>query len=299
MSVPVLSQDTLTVPRTSPNYTARRWLVGSGSVAAYGGSFLFLSKAWYKNFPKTSFHTFNDLGEWKQVDKAGHAWTTYHTSRHTTELWRWGGISRNNALLLGTGSSLLYLFTIEYLDGHSADWGWSWGDVGANVVGASLYASQEMLWKEQRVGIKFSSHYKTYNGTDLQQRANKLFGESFQARLLKDYNAQTYWLSANLFSFHPTTSLPKWLNIAIGYGAEGLFGGYENIARDNHGNLTFDRRDIKRYRQWMLAPDVDFTRIKTKSKLLKTAFSALIMLKFPTPAIEFSNGSFKFRAIAF
>lgn len=293
------SQDTLTVQPTSPGYTARKWLVGSGSAAAYGGSFLFLSTAWYKDYPKTGFHTFNDMGEWKQVDKVGHTWTTYHTSRLTTELWQWAGVSRNKALLLGTGSSLLYLFSIEYLDGHSADWGWSWGDIGANVMGSSLYTSQEMLWKEQRVGIKFSSHYKPYNQPDLHQRTNQLFGRSFQGRLLKDYNAQTYWLSANLYSFYPTSSLPKWLNVGIGYGADGMFGGYENIARDKNGKVIFDRRDIKRYRQWMLSPDVDFTKIKTRSKFLKTAFSALNVLKFPAPALEFSNGSFKLKALAY
>jgi hypothetical protein len=93
--------------------------------------------------------------------------------------------------------------------------------------------------------------------------------------------------------------LPEWLNLAVGYGAEGMFGGYENIARDKNGNLTFDRRDIKRYREWMLAPDVDFTRIKTKSKFLRTAFSALNVLKFPTPALTFSNGRFKLKALAY
>jgi uncharacterized protein YfiM (DUF2279 family) len=295
----VWTQDTLTVQFTSPDYTARKWQVGSGTAAAYGGSFLFLSTAWYREYPKTGFHTFNDIGEWKQVDKFGHLWTTYHTSRITSALWRWAGVSRNQSILLGTGSSLLYMFSIEYLDGHSADWGWSWGDAGANVIGASLYATQEMVWRDQRVGLKFSSHLKTYNGPDLQQKADKLFGASFQGRLLKDYNAQTYWLSANLSSFYPQSHLPKWLNVAIGYGADGMFGGYENIATDKHGNLTFDRRDIKRYRQWYLAPDVDFTRIKTKSKFLKTAFSALNVLKFPTPALEFSNGSFKLKAMAF
>lgn len=274
-------------------------MVGSLTTAAYGGSFLFLSTAWYKDYPRSGFHTFNDMGEWKQVDKIGHAWTAYHTSRITTELWRWAGVSHSKALVLGTGSSLLYMMSIEYLDGHSADWGWSWADVGANFLGAAVYASQDLLWQEQRIGFKFSSHPENYAQPDLQQRADQLFGRSFQGRLLKDYNAQTYWLSANLQSFLPKTALPKWLNIALGYGAEGMFGGYENLARDKNGNTTFDRRDVPRYRQWYLAPDVDFTRIKTNSKFLKTAFSALNVLKLPAPALEFSKGSFRLKALAF
>ncbi len=299
LSVLVNAQDSLSVRPTHPDYKGRQWVIAGLTTAGYGGSFLFLSKAWYKDYPRRSFHTFNDAGEWQQVDKAGHAWTAFHTSRFTTNMWRWAGLPSHKALLLGTGSSMLYMLSIEYLDGHSVDWGWSWGDVGSNFFGASMYASQELLWKEQRIGFKFSSHIKDYQQPDLQQRADKLFGSSFQERLLKDYNAQTYWLSANLRSFLPQSSLPNWLNVSVGYGADGMFGGHENIARDKQGNLTFDRRDIKRFRQWYLAPDVDLTKIKTRSKVLQSVFTALNVLKFPTPALEFSKGSFRLKALAY
>ena len=157
-----------------------------------------------------------------------------------------------------------------------------------------------LFGEQMKINLKFSSHYKNYGDPVLQARADNLFGSSFQGRLLKDYNVQTYWLSANMKSFIPKAALPPWLNIALGYGAEGMFGGYENIARSKaDGSLTFDRRDIKRYRQFYLAPDVDLTKIKTKSKFLKSAFSALNVLKFPTPALEFSNGKFRFKTIAY
>lgn len=278
----------------------RQWTIGALTAAGYGGSFVFLSQAWYKDYPRRSFHTFDDSREWQQVDKTGHGWTAYHTSRFTTNMWRWAGVDDRKAMLYGTGSSLLYMMSIEYLDGHSAEWGWSWADVGANFAGAALYAGQELGWKEQRIGFKFSSHYKTYNDPQLKARADQLYGGSFAERLLKDYNAQTYWLSANVASFAPQTVLPQWLNIAIGYGADGMFGGFENLGRDKtNGNITFDRRDIKRRRQWYLAPDVDLTKIDTKSRFLRSVFSALNVLKFPAPAIEFSDGKFRFRAVAF
>ena len=274
-------------------------MVAGLTVAGYGGSFAFLSQAWYKDYPRTSFHTFNDNGEWLQMDKVGHAWTAYHTSRFTTNFWRWAGVSPTGSVLLGTGSSLLYMLSIEYLDGLSAEWGWSWGDAGADLFGAALFAGQEWAWNEQRIGLKFSAAPKRYSEPDLKKRADDLFGRSMQGKLLKDYNAQTYWLSSNLQSLFPQSNLPAWLNVSVGYGAEGMYGGFENLARDKQGNLTFDRRDIRRYRQWFLAPDVDLTKIKTKSKFLKSAFSALNVLKFPAPALEFSNGSFKLKAIAY
>ncbi len=300
LALPALSQDSLAAQKTSAySFKSRQWIVGAAAAATYGGSFVFLNTAWYKDYPKTAFHTFNDSGEWLQVDKVGHAWSTYHTSRINTQLWRWAGLSRNQALAAGTGSSFLYMLSIEYLDGHSADWGWSWSDVGANLFGASLFASQDVFWKEQKIAFKFSSHTKNYGQHDLQRRADDLFGNSFQGRLLKDYNAQTYWLSANIKSFLPKAALPDWLNLAVGYGAEGMFGGYQNIAIDKNGILTFDRKDIKRYREWYLSPDIDFTRIKTRHKFLKAAFSALNVLKFPAPALEFSKGRLKMRGLVF
>ena len=297
--VNVWSQDTAALTYPFPDYKKRQWFVGGVTTAGYGGSFVFLSQAWYKDYPKTGLHSFNDAGEWQQVDKVGHGWTAYHTSRLTSDLWRWAGVSEKKAMWLGTGSSMLYLLSIEYLDGRSAKWGWSWADVGANFMGASIYASQELLWKEQRMVFKFSSAPKNYTHDDLETRADDLFGNSFQGRLLKDYNAQTYWLSTNLRSFLPQSKLPEWLNIAVGYGAENMFGGYENLARDENGNLTFDRRDIKRYRQWYLAPDVDFSKIKTRSKTLRTLFSALNVVKFPAPALELSNGRLRVRGVVY
>ena len=299
-AVQASSQDTISLQKSySSNYKSRQWLIGGVTLAGYGGSFLFLSEAWYKDYPRRSFHIFNDAREWQQVDKIGHAWTAYQTSRFTSNLWQWAGVTPAKSVLLGTGSSFLYMLSIEYLDGHSEKWGWSWGDVGANVLGAALFAGQELSWKQQKISFKFSSHYKNYDQDDLKKRADDLFGNSFQGRLLKDYNAQTYWLSFNLKAFLSRKRLPEWLNVSIGYGADGMFGGYENIATDKSGNLTFDRRDIKRYRQWYLAPDIDFTKIKTKSKVLQSVFFAFNVLKFPTPALEFSNGRFKLKVLAY
>ena len=281
----------------------RKWLVGSLSAGLYAGSLVLLNTAWYKDHPKSSFHTFNDAAEWQQVDKVGHAWTAYNLSRASTSAWLWafGNANKsetNKAIWLGSISGFSYLTVIEILDAHSANWGWSWPDIGANFLGTSLFASQALLWRDQKISFKYSAHRVHYKDM-LHERANDLFGSSTPERLLKDYNGQTYWLSANLSSLFPKSNLPSWLSIAVGYGAEGMYGGFDNIAFDKDGNIIFDRRDIKRYRQWYLAPDVDLTRIKTKNKFLRTMFSVLNSVKFPSPALEFSNRSFRLRAVAF
>lgn len=276
----------------------RKWIVGGGSALVAVGSLLALNEAWYKQYPKTGFHTFDDSREWLQVDKAGHAWTAYHVSRTLTALWRWTGTPEHKAVLLGSATSIGYMGIIEYLDAHSAEWGWSWADIGANTTGTLLFAAQELAWKEQKISFKFSSAPRSYPA-NLQQRADKLFGKSFPEKLLKDYNAQTYWLSANIRSFYKEAPLPDWLNIAVGYGATGMFGGFENLAYDELGDPIFDRRDIARQRQWYLSPDIDFTRIKSSRKGARTLLQILNCIKMPAPALELRNGKLKGRLIAF
>jgi hypothetical protein len=267
----------------------RIYLATAGSVIGYGGSLIALSNAWYKHYPQTNFHFFNDNDDWLQVDKAGHVFSAYTAGKWSMELWRWVGLSRKQRIWVGGLSGTVFTTVIEVLDGFSSGWGFSVGDLGADLAGSGLFIAQELLWDEQKIQVKFSFHRNNYADASLDQRADALFGNRFVERLLKDYNGQTYWASANIRSLFKRSHLPKWLNIAVGYGADGMFGGTENIARDKNGAITFNRSDVPRYRQWYLAPDVDLTRIKTKSKFLKTTFFLLNSLKFPTPSIGFSK----------
>jgi hypothetical protein len=267
----------------------RIYLAAAGSVAGYTGSLVALSNAWYKQYPQTPFHFFNDTNDWLQVDKAGHVFSAYNAGKWSMELWRWAGLSRKERVWIGGLSGTVFLTAVEVLDGFSSGWGFSIGDLSADLVGSGLFIAQELAWNEQRIQVKFSFHHSTYEDPVLDKRANDLFGNHTLERMLKDYNSQTYWASANLTSFLKKANLPSWLNIAIGFGADGMFGGTENIVRDKNGIILFNRSDIPRYRQWYLAPDIDLTRIKTKSKFLKTTFFLLNSLKFPTPSIGFSK----------
>jgi hypothetical protein len=277
----------------------RKWIVGSGNVIGYGGTMAVLYSTWYSKYDQTGFHTFNDFPEWKQVDKAGHLYSAYIESRGSMELWRWAGLERKKRIWIGGMSGAVYQTVIEVLDGFSEGWGWSWGDFGANILGSGVLVAQELAWNDQRIKLKFSAHRKTYNDPELNHRSDVLFGAGTPERILKDYNGQTYWASTNIRSFFPQSKWPAWLSISVGYGAEGLFGGTENIAYDETGNVTFYRSDIKRYRQWYLAPDIDLTKIKTNKKALKLLFTFLSAFKFPSPALELSNGKLKMRALVF
>lgn len=277
----------------------RIWLVATGNVVGYSTAMIGLYSAWYKNYPQSNFHTFNDIAEWKQVDKIGHLYSAYEESRGSMELWRWTGIDRKKRIWLGGMSGAFYQTVIEVLDGFSAEWGWSWGDFGANILGSATLVAQEMAWDDQRIKIKFSFHRKTYDDPQLNQRSDELFGKDDPSRFLKDYNGQTYWACVNLKPFFPGSKLPPWLSVALGYGAEGMFGARDNTVKDANGTITFNRPDIKRYRQWYLAPEIDLSKIKTKSKAVNFFLTFLSAFKFPTPSLEFSNGKFKAHLIHF
>ncbi|MDE3248965.1 MAG: DUF2279 domain-containing protein [Bacteroidota bacterium] len=274
----------------------RVFTVSAAHIGFWTGTFISLNKTWYSQYPRSSFHFFNDNDEWEQMDKLGHMWTAYNLGAVSAASWRWAGLSERKSVLLGGISAIAYQSIIEIQDGFSAEWGFSWGDMTANALGAAAFAAQQLHWKEQRIQLKLS-YWGFQYAPELISRRNDLFGTSLPERMLKDYNSQTYWFSANIHSFFPQSKWPAWLNLSVGYGADGMLGGTQNTWTDKQG-IFHDRRDIPRMRRFFIAPDIDLTKIKTKSKILRTVFSAVNVLKFPAPALEVNGqGKWVFHAL--
>jgi uncharacterized protein YfiM (DUF2279 family) len=273
--------DSLNIPRKNT--------VLIGQSVAMGGTLIALSQAWYKDYEKTDFHLYNDNIEWLQVDKVGHAFSAYQLSRASSEMYQWSGIDRKKSAVYGSLTGFGFLSMVEIFDGYSAEWGFSYGDVLANLSGSVFYAGQEFLWEEQRILLKFSFHTTPYAS-----RRPQVLGENLQEQILKDYNGQTYWLSFNAHSFFKESKLPKWLNLAIGYGAEGMVTG-----QDYQVNTIF-LPEKHRFRQYYLSLDVDLTKINTQSHFLKTLFSIVNTIKIPAPTVEFnSKGTVEFHPFYF
>ncbi|MCW3085505.1 MAG: hypothetical protein JWP12_2871 [Bacteroidetes bacterium] len=267
-------------------------IVLSSEAVLYGGSLYGLNTLWYKDYPRSAFHFFNDNDEWLQMDKVGHMTTSYYIGRVGIGLMNWTGLKRKKAIWYGGMLGSLYQTTIEVLDGYSSQWGFSLGDFAANTAGSFLCVGQQLAWNEQRIVLKYSFQQSPY----AKYRPN-LLGSDLQENVLKDYNGQIYWLSVNLYSFmNKDSKFPKWLNIAAGYGANGMTGGSFNPPYiDENGNqIYFDR-----YRQFYLSLDVDLTRIKTKSRFLKSVFYAVGFIKIPAPALEFSKHGVKGNMLGF
>jgi hypothetical protein len=259
---------------------------------AFAGSIFFFNKIWYKDFPRTSFHFFNDNNEWLQMDKFGHTTTSYNIGQLGYSSLKWAGVEDKKAIWYGGSLGTIYLLTLEVFDGFSSKWGFSTGDFAADVLGSAIFMSQQFFWKEQRISLIWSYHPTKY--PDLRP---DLLGKDNTQSWVKDYNGQTYWLSSSISSFmNKDTKFPKWLNIAIGYGAEGMIGGTTNPSSHNGKILPY----FTRYRQFYLAPNIDFTKINTHSPFLKKVFFFLSFLKFPTPTLEYSKETkLKLRAFYF
>jgi hypothetical protein len=282
------SFDTFLKPSDSLNQKRQNSVFITEAVLA-SGALIGLNQLWYADYPKSDFHFINDNSEWMQMDKLGHLYSSYHIGRFGAEALNWSGASQKSQLIYGAGLGFVFLTAVEVMDGFSEEWGASMGDVVANASGTALYVSQQLIWNEQRIIPKFSFHTTEY--------ANfrpDLLGSSIPEQILKDYNGQTYWFSANLHSFSKKSKIPKWFNVALGYGAEGLVG--EN---DDKNTLIFPIKPEK-YRQFYLSLDLDLTKINTKSHFLKTIFSVLNTVKIPAPTLEYSSQKgFKFHALYF
>jgi hypothetical protein len=245
--------------------TGRAWLVTGGTALFATGSLIALDKAWYQGHPRDAFHFFDDGDEWYQVDKLGHANSAYQLGRAGHAAFRWAGVDERVSVWAGGSVGLVYLAGVEYLDGHSAAYGFSGWDMAANAAGTALFIGQQLAWKEQRILLKWSAH-----PTDYALQRPEVLGSTLPERLLKDYNGTTIWLSANPHAFG-WKALPPWLDLSAGLGAEGMLN-----ARSNPGS----------FRQIYVAPDIAFSRIHTRSKALRTFLFLLDALKMPAPTLE-------------
>jgi len=304
------------LPLFQPADTLNNWRFwGSAATGAsiYTGVMIGLNNVWYSEFEQSKFHLFNDLGEWEDMDKVGHTVTAYTEANWIYKGAKWTGLEERKSVWLGVAMGTLFQASIETLDGFSAKWGFSIPDIAYNTLGVSVFASQQLIWEEQRIHLKISSYHKPYpdvpvtsidggSTTLLSTRASDLYGNGYATRFFKDYNAMTVWASANIYSFtkNENSKIPRWLNVAVGYGAENMFGGFRNEWFEEDVFYDFNNNDFPRYRQFYLSLDIDLTKIKTKSHFLKTIFNVVNIIKIPAPTLEINTlGKVRFHPIFF
>ena len=290
---PFLKNDSVGLFDVSPvKDKARLRLIGYTIGITYPVSMAWLYSQWYQDYPQSTFHFFNDNGEWLQMDKVAHMWNTYNVGKPLMKLFYWAGMPQKKAAFYGAGTAYLFQTTVEIFDGFSSEWGFSWGDVIANTLGAGALISQQLIWDQQRIVLKYSFHL-----TEYAEYRPEVLGSNVMEGILKDYNGLTCWMSINPYSFmKKESSFPRWLSLGLGYGAEGMTGGFENPSEVDGQPIP----ESDRYRQYYLSVDFDLARIKMRSKFWSGLFKVINIIHLPAPAIEFNEGrKTKFHALYF
>lgn len=252
-------------------------IVAGIDAAIYVGTTIGLNQLWFKDCQWVGMHTINDNGDWLQMDKLCHTTTAFHTCVFGDESMRLVGLDSKRAALFGGAYSLLFMTTIELMDAGYEGWGFSWGDMAADVGGVTLFTAQQLLWDEQRVSLKYSFHpteYAQYNPEEL--------GHNLISQSLKDYNGITLWAAFNIkeLLLDSESDFPEWLTVDFGYGAKGMI-------------APQPTSEFERVLQFYLAPGVDLAKLPVENHYLKAVLRALSFIKLPTPALEY-NASDKF-----
>jgi hypothetical protein len=230
----------------------KRFLITNSAIGSIAvSSIIGLQQLWYSNDEDASFHFFDDSKNWLQMDKYGHAMSSYELTRLMNQAYRWSGLSKKKSMILSTSISFGYLSAIEIMDGYSPNWGFSWSDMGANLMGTSLFLFQEKYFLKQIFQPKFSFHPTPYS-----EIRPEVLGQNLAESILKDYNGQSYWIS-----FSPghlgISAWPKWLMLSLGHSIDGRLKGNSSQYMGYSSN-----------REFLFSLDIDLTEFNVKSKVL-------------------------------
>ena len=247
--------------------------------SSYSLALVGLNQLWYKGYKKSSFHFINDNNSWLQMDKFGHLTTSYFVGVLGIKTYQWAGFSRKQSIWIGGLTGTFFQSAVEILDGFSEKWGASSGDLVANSLGSLLAISQQLYWDEQKILLKYS-----FNPSEISNTNPQLFGNNLIQKSLKDYNGQTYWLCFNFEDVFNSSSyfLPKWLNLAFGYGANNMYSDAYSLSHELG------------YRQFFLSLDINTDELNISNKFVKNLVNLFGFIKLPMPTLEYSQGKLIF-----
>jgi hypothetical protein len=238
-------------------------------------AYMYQREIWYRE-ETTVFHSLdfsNDMKKWQYMDKIGHFMDAYFVSDLTSKLYRWSGLSGNSSVWYGALTGWLWTLQIEISDGFMAEWGFSWGDLLANTLGAGFFVLQQFNY-DLLGGI----HPKiSWHKSDAWKQ-NRYYRDP--GGLIEDYEGMTFWLTVNFHHYVPDKwkeDYPKWLaplGVAFGYGAKGIAGNPWGGRNELFVGMDIDLRKIPFLDDWDL-----FRFVK----------SELNFIRLPLPTIRISQ----------
>ncbi len=238
-------------------------VVGAG---VFTGFHIYYSNTWWKD--KRDYFKFAADGYYaRNMDKLSHIYTANFFTVATSVAYEWTGLSPSKSLLYGSLTSLAYETYIEINDGFAPNWGFDWGDMGANVFGAVYPFLQEEFKPLKHVNFKWS-----FKPDWLKKKVSN------QDDLLDDYTNMTFWLSVN-----PMIMLPSSVTKAKFYPNFIALAAGMSIKNASHvtGSTTAKV-------EWFISLDWDVNQLPGKSDFMKKLKKILNFYHFPAPAVKIS-----------
>jgi hypothetical protein len=238
-------------------------VVGAG---VFTGFHIYYSNTWWKD--KRDYFKFAADGYYaRNIDKASHVYTANVFTVATSVAYEWAGVSPDKALLYGSLTSLAYETYIEINDGFAPNWGFDWGDMGANIFGAVYPFLQNLVSPLKHVNFKWS-----FKPDWIKKKVGN------QDDLLDDYTNMTFWLSVNPMIVLPESVTkaklyPNFLALALG------------MSLSNASHVTGSQSAKV---QWLIALDWDVNQLPGKSDFMKKLKKILNFYHFPSPAVKIS-----------
>lgn len=242
-------------------------ILGVAAAGVFTGLHIFYANTWWKD--QRDYFKFAADGYYaRNIDKASHIYTANLITVGSAVTYEWAGISPGKALLYGAITSFAYETYIEINDGFAPNWGFDWGDVGANVFGAVYPFLQEELKPLKHVNFKWS----------FKPRWIKAKTSAAEDDLLDDYTNMTFWLSVNPMIMFPESVTkakfyPNFLALAVGMSIKDA----SHVTGSGKAQV-----------EWYLSFDWDVSQLPGKSDFMKKLKKILNFYHFPAPAVKIS-----------
>ena len=260
----------LKTPKKIKQYKAdplKLTILGVVGAGVFTGFHIYYSNTWWKD--KRDYFKYAADGYYaRNMDKASHVYTANVFTVATSVAYEWAGIAPGKALLYGALTSIAYETYIEINDGFAPNWGFDWGDMGANVFGAVYPFLQEEIKPLKHINFKWSFKpnwikSKTASGQD---------------DLLDDYTNMTFWLSVNPMIVFPKSVTkakfyPNFLALAVGMSIKDA----SHVSGSGKAQV-----------EWYLSFDWDVNQLPGKSDFMKKLKKILNFYHFPAPAVKIS-----------
>lgn len=235
-------------------------IVGGATVGGFVVGHGVLNNLWWKG-ERVPFHinTTQDYTYALNADKFGHATFAYMASTVYGDLMRWCGVDSTSAAWWGFGVAMTYQTYIEVRDGYSRDYGFSWGDIGANTLGSALPVVKHYVPALRAFDLQISF------------RPSDAFRQGAYNAIIDDYTSTTHWLAMNVHDLAPRSVqeyVPTWLGVAIGHSVRNLDGrgGGEHVV--------------------LLSLDWQLHRIPHLPSWLRDVARVLHLYHLPAPAVQ-------------